>query len=83
MPAWNHKVYSPAGAGIDYRINSWVRCKTAELETGHRPVIMVVQDLNTLASDAETRRLTLEQLKRFFQMARLEADEIFAKYFPG
>jgi hypothetical protein len=78
----NHKVFLPQRAGIDYKINSWVRCKTGELEAGNRPIILVVQDLNTVANEAEARRFTPEQLKGFFQMARQEADEIFAKYFP-
>lgn len=79
----NHKVYLPQREGIDYQVNSWVRCKTAELEADNQPIVLVVQDLNTVASEAETRRFTPDQLKGFFEMARLEADVIFAKYFPG
>jgi hypothetical protein len=78
----NHKVYAPGRDGIDYRVNSWVRCKTSELAADHRPIILVEQDLNTLADEAPTRRFAPDQIKRFFEMARLEADEIFAKYFP-
>jgi len=79
----NHKVYSPQREGVNYRINSWVRCKSAELEADNRPVILVIQDLNTLVAEVESQRFTPEQLKKFFQMARLEAEAIFAKYFPG
>ena len=74
----NHKVYAPQKEGVDYQINSWVRCKSVALEKDLQPAILVEQDLNTLV---ETRRFNPEQVKVFFQMARLEADEIFGKYF--
>ena len=79
----NHKVYRPQRAGIDYTINSWVRCKIARTPTGDSPAILVEQDLNTLASDANLRRIFPEQIHAFFEMAAVEADEIIRKYFPG
>lgn len=79
----NHKVYAPQRKGIDYSINSWVRCKTAKLVADNRPVILVEQDLNTLATEMESRRFDPAQMRAFFQMATVEADEILRKYFPG
>lgn len=79
----NHKVYTPIANGIDYKINSWVRCKTAELEGDGKSIIQVIQDLNTLAADAKTRQFSTQQISTFFTMARTEAEAIFVKYFPG
>src|ERR1019366_3895052 len=42
----NHKVYSPQKEGVDYKINSWVRCKTITLEKDMQPGISVEQDFN-------------------------------------
>ena len=67
----------------DFRINSWVRCKTAKLRADNRPVILVEQDLNTLANEADSRRFEAGQIHAFFQMAAAEADEILRIYFPG
>jgi hypothetical protein len=79
----NHKVYSPQKPGIDFAVNSWVRCKTARLVADNRPVILVEQDLNTLASEADAARFDGARLQAFFQTAVLEVDEILQKYFPG
>jgi hypothetical protein len=77
----NHKVYTPPTEGIDYQINSWVRCKTAALVADNRPVILVEQDLNTLENTI--RRFNADQIRAFFRMAAQEADEIIRLYFPG
>ena len=49
----------------------------------NRPVILVQQDLNTLATEMESRRLNPTQTHAFFEMAVIEADEILRKYFPA
>jgi len=79
----NHKVYTP-GQGITYPINSWVRCKSATMAAavGNRPVILVEQDLNNLAQNRSPRRISIEEMRSFFETALLEADAIFRKYFP-
>lgn len=79
----NHKVYLPQREGIDYSINSWVRCQSANLVADDAPVIVVKQDVNTLASDLETRRFDAGQMQAFFRMAASESDDILRKYFPG
>jgi hypothetical protein len=78
----NHKVYSLEGEGIDYQVNSWVRCKSARLMPDDYPVIRVEQDLNTLATEMESRRFDPAQMDDFFRMAAVEANEILQKYFP-
>jgi hypothetical protein len=79
----NHKVYVPQRKETDFPINSWVRCKSAKLATDNRPVILVEQDLNTLANEADARPFEPGPIHAFFQMAAAEADEILRIYFPG
>ncbi len=77
----NHKAYKAKGERDEWEINSWVRCKTADGKDGP-PVLTVTHDLNTLATEMETRRFDAEQLSDFFQTAGREADEIVGRYFP-
>jgi hypothetical protein len=77
----NHKVYMPE-QGINYEINSWVRCKSATMPPDNRPVIVVEQDLNSLAQEMLTRRFTADEIRVFFETASREADDILRKYFP-
>jgi len=77
----NHKVYTPH-QGIDYKVNSWVRCKSETLVPDNRPVILVQQDLNSLIEDTQALRFTVPEIRTFFNMAAKEADEILRKYFP-
>lgn len=74
----NHKVYTPLGSTA---LNSWVRCKSAtHARVG--PVVLVVQDLNTASTDEKERLYGPEDVTRFFDLVRTEADAIFDKYFP-
>jgi hypothetical protein len=77
----NHKVYTP-DSGIAYPINSWVRCKSATKAPDNRPVIVVEQDLNSLAEELASRRFTVDDIRVFFETVSREADEILGKYFP-
>lgn len=77
----NHKVYTP-GQGINYAINSGVRCKSATMAPNNRPVILVEQDLNSRAQNLPSRRFTVDEMRVFFETASREADEILRKYFP-
>lgn len=78
----NHKEYVPARNDIDYRINSWVRCRSAKSKRGDRPIIRVIQDLNTMANEQHERSFNASAIDQFYEMARTEADEILGKYFP-
>ncbi len=78
----NHKVYAPRREGTDYTVNSWVRCKTANRVPDDHPVILVEQDLNTLATELESQRFDTARMRAFFAAAPVEADEILRKYFP-
>lgn len=79
----NHKKYQPAAEGIDYHINSWVRCKCGTLKLDSRPAILVIQDLNTLADDARDRRFEVAALRQYFDVAVSEANQVIRKYFPA
>jgi hypothetical protein len=77
----NHKVYTPK-QGISDAINSWVRCKSATTVPDNRPVILVEQDLNSLAQELSTRRFTADEIRVFFEAASREAEDILRRYFP-
>ena len=76
----NHKAYTPAGLG--YAVNSWVRCKTGLQAPDNRPVILVEQDLNTLAEMVQSRRFSPADVRAFFETAGREMDEILRVYYP-
>jgi hypothetical protein len=79
----NHKRYQPDHQGVDYQINSWVRCQSSgTYEPNKTPAIMVAQDLNTLAEDGGQTNFDVERTTVFFQMASNEAESIIKKYFP-
>jgi hypothetical protein len=79
----NHKVYTIRANGVESPINSWVRCKSARLVADKSPVVLVEQDLNTVAKENEPGSLDVDQIGAFFMTAAAEADEILRKYFPG
>ncbi len=74
----NHKQYQPPG--LDYNVNSWVRC-TCRKHGSNENAVVVVQDINTLPTD--DRKFDDEMISRFFGAAHVAADEILARYFPG
>ena len=69
-------------------INSWVRCKTGLMEYGDEAkrtrlqVIVVEQDLNTLAEEMNTREFSAEEVARFYELMPQELEHILALYFP-
>lgn len=79
----NHKRYHPSREGVDYDINSWVRCQCGVLDPGGAPVIAVLQDLNTVVENEPPRQFDAGRIRAFFLMASEEAETIIKKYFPG
>lgn len=77
----NHKVYAPPE--FVYRVNSWVRCRSATITADNHPAISVEQDFNTLAEDMTTRKFDTTDMRLFFETAGRETDDILRKYFPG
>jgi hypothetical protein len=78
----NHKEYRPLRNGIDYSINSWVRCQCGHIEPERTRCIVVIQDLNTMANDLEQFQFDVDKIGGFFSMASEEAEAIIRKYFP-
>ncbi len=78
----NHKDYMPVHDGVDYRINSWVRCQCGHVEPKKTPAVVVIQDLNTMTADLEQRQFDADKIGVFFSMVCDEAEAIIRKYFP-
>jgi hypothetical protein len=78
----NHKEYQPAHEGVDYEINSWVRCRCGILDPDKKPAIVVTQDLNTMAGASEQGQFDADKVGVFLSMACKEAEAILKKYFP-
>jgi hypothetical protein len=78
----NHKDYTPDHEDVDYQINSWVRCKCGLVEPEKNQAIVVVQDLNTLATDLEQHQFDAGKIGTFFSVVCNEAEAIIKKYFP-
>lgn len=65
-----------------FNVNSWVRCQTRRSAQDNQPIILVTQDINTLAEELETRDFSLKQVKAFLQVAHREQEQILCQYFP-
>jgi hypothetical protein len=52
-------------------------------EVVNLPVILVEQDLNTMAEELTTRDFTRGEITDFFQVAAPELDRILQRYFPA
>jgi len=62
----NHKEYTPRYDGVDYQINSWVRCRSAKVKPDDQASIVVVQDINTMAGELDERRFDAEGVRTVF-----------------
>lgn len=65
-----------------FDVNSWVRVKTGQQVSDDMKVVLVEQDINTLAEELETKQFRPAQIKAFFQAAVSECDHILELYFP-
>jgi hypothetical protein len=75
-----HKSYTLEG----FSVNSWVRCKTGRIERAGegQPIVLVEQDINTLAERLGEERFTPESIERFHRAAAAELGQILTLYFP-
>lgn len=66
-------------------VNSWVRSKTGSFETKDEknPIILVEQDINTLAEEVNNSDFQPEEIEGFFQKVIPEFDLILSLYYPG
>jgi len=65
-----------------FNVNSWVRCKTGRLTKNNEPIVLVTQDINTLAEELEENNFDIEQVKNFLKIAYKEQEQVLRKYFP-
>jgi hypothetical protein len=76
----NHKVYRLGGQEC-YRVNSWVRLRTAAMATTGEPLVTVEQDINTTLDPEHPSVFAPEQLPDFWTSARRDVDSILDLYF--
>jgi hypothetical protein len=69
--------------GSRWSVNSWMRCKTAKLAASNAPIVLVEQDLNTLAEEIETQDFRLNDIQQFIADCSPEFEHILQLYFPG
>jgi hypothetical protein len=74
----SHKKYK-FGA---FSVNSWVRCKTGKLKKENKPIIIIEQDLNTLAEAINESKFSKEEIITFTREGLKEQQIILKKYFP-
>jgi hypothetical protein len=67
-----------------FSVNSWVRSKTGQLqeEDTRIPIVLVEQDINTLAEDSDKKSFASEEIKEFFSIVLQEFDNILQLYYP-
>lgn len=67
-----------------FLINSWVRNKTGSIAINNeiKPIILVIQDLNTLFENTGKYSYTVEDIRFFFELATKEAIKILQLYYP-
>lgn len=63
-------------------VNSWVRIKTAKAGTRDYRYVIVEHDLNTLASELDTRKFTGRETGSMFRASANEMQAILDLYFP-
>lgn len=75
----SHKKYVLEG----FEVNSWVRCKTSFLIKDMQPIILVEQDINTLAEKINDIVYPFEKIKKFLEIFIKEQKNILSIYFPN
>ena len=67
-----------------YAVNSWVRNKTATFSTSgsQYPIVLVEQDLNTLAEETPDRNFTTRDIQEYFGLLSKEFPSILHLYYP-
>lgn len=77
-----HKVFD---LNKEHRVNSWVRNITGMVKSAGatNTVIIIEQDINTLAFADHATNLTEDKLKSFFSDIPLKFDEILKLYYPS
>lgn len=78
-----HKTYR-IGDG-EFEVNSWVRNKSGKLTSpskAEQPIVVVEQDVNTLAIESDDFSFSIDQVKKFFALSDKALDETLGIYYP-
>jgi len=70
----------------DFRVNSWVRCKTGKLSmpnSDQQNIILVEQDINTLHEDMGKKEYKIKDIVNFWKVSMKELDKILDFYYPS
>lgn len=70
----------------EHQVNSWVRCKTGKLSMPNqdqKKVILVEQDINTLAEDMDKKEYSMNDIVGFWNTVTKELDFVLNLYFPN
>jgi hypothetical protein len=84
----SHKVFL-LRRDIGPKVNSWMRCKSGTATYRlppppiSEPVVVVEQDINTLAEESATRRFAASEVSPFYRDVAAAMDVVLAKYFPS
>lgn len=69
-----------------FDVNSWVRVRSGKARPKQgisRPIVLVEQDINTLAELMESRSYSKREISTFFRHIIKEFDSILKLYFPS
>jgi hypothetical protein len=67
-----------------FNVNSWVRLKSAVHGPEKFPVVLLLNDINTLPKEEDpSKQFTSDDIKRFFENVTNHIKGIVDKYFPG
>ena len=66
----------------EFNINSWVRFKAGTLRKNDQPIILVMQDTNTLAEELKESDFGIKQAETFLRAAYEEQEKVLCKCFP-
>jgi hypothetical protein len=65
-----------------FKVNSWIRIRTAALTGNTYRGVSVEQDLNTVINEQPAHGFSPDALKSFFEAATEELDTVLNLYFP-
>lgn len=64
----------------NFKVNSWIRFKTGILTLTKESIILVEQDINTLAEEMEKRLFSINEIETFQNFSKIEHEQILEKY---
>ncbi|MEW6008167.1 MAG: hypothetical protein AB1629_00845 [Candidatus Omnitrophota bacterium] len=75
----SHKKYEFGG----FNVNNWIRCKSGILVKESAKVVMVEEDINTLAEDLQEKDFDMPKITSFLRGSFKKQKELLEVYFPN